>query len=61
VPYDPSLTDWQSMSGYYASYGLRDAQTERDSFIIANWVHTISPKALFSVAPFYHFNQANYD
>jgi len=49
------------MSGYYASYGLRDAQTERDSFIIANWVHTISPKALFSVAPFYHFNQANYD
>ena len=61
VPYDPSLTDWQSMSGYYASYSLRDAQTERDSFIIANWVHTISPKALFSVAPFYHFNQANYD
>jgi hypothetical protein len=61
VPYDPSLTDWQALSGYYASYGLRDAQTERDSFLIANWVHTLSPKALFSFAPFYHFNQANYD
>jgi hypothetical protein len=61
VPYDPSQTDWQYLSGYYNSNGLRDAQTERDSFLIANWVHTISPKALFSVAPFYHFNQANYD
>ena len=34
---------------------------ERDSFVIANWVHTISPNALFSVAPFYHFNQSDYD
>jgi hypothetical protein len=61
IPYDPSQTDWQYLSGYYNSFGLRDAQTERDSFVIANWVHTISPKALFTVAPFYHFNQANYD
>ena len=29
--------------------------------MIANWVHTISPNALVSVAPFYHFNQADYD
>ncbi len=28
---------------------------------LVNWVRTLSPKALFSVAPFYHFNQANYD
>ncbi|HEY1160129.1 MAG TPA: TonB-dependent receptor [Terracidiphilus sp.] len=61
VPYDPSLTDWQALSNYYSSYGLRDAQTERDSFVIANWVHTLSPRALFSIAPFYHLNQANYD
>ncbi len=61
VPYDPSLTDWQALSGYYESNGLRDAQTERDSFVIANWVHTLSRRALFSVAPFYHFNQANYN
>ncbi len=61
VPYDPSQTDWQALSGYYSSYDLRDAQTERDSFVIANWVHTLSPKALFTVAPFYHLNQADYD
>lgn len=61
IPYDPTPDDWQQASGYYASYGLRDAQTERDSFVIANWVHTISPKAVFEAAPFYHFNQANYD
>ena len=49
------------VAAYYCSYGLRDGQTERDSFVIANWVHTFSPKALFSVAPFYHFNQSDYD
>jgi hypothetical protein len=61
VPYDPSQTDWEALSGYYASYGLRDAQLERDSFVIANWIHTLSPNALVSVAPFFHFNQADYD
>ena len=61
IPYDPSLTDWEALSSYYNSHGLRDGQTERDSFVIANWLHTLSPKALFSVAPFYHFNQADYD
>ena len=64
VPYDPSQTDYEcptGASGYYCSWGLRDGQTERDSFLIANWVHTISPRALFSVAPFYHWNQADYD
>ena len=54
-------TTTNATSDYYCSYGLRDGQTERDSFVIANWVHTISPKALFSVAPFYHFNQSDYD
>jgi hypothetical protein len=61
VPYDPNPNDWQQASQYYESWGLRDAQTERDSFVLANWVHTLSPKALVSVAPFYHFNQADYD
>jgi hypothetical protein len=61
VPYDPTATDYETTSGYYSSFGLRDAQTERDSFLIANWVHTLSPKTLFSVASFYHFNQADYD
>jgi Carboxypeptidase regulatory-like domain/TonB dependent receptor/TonB-dependent Receptor Plug Domain len=61
IPYDPSLTDWEALSNYYNSFGLRDGQSEGDAFILANWVHTLSPKALFSFAPFYHENQANYD
>ena len=61
IPYDPDRNDWEQSSDYYNSYGLRDSQSERDSFAIANWVHTLSPKALFEIAPFYHFNQANYD
>jgi hypothetical protein len=61
IPYDPSNTDYEYTSGYYNSYGLRDAQTERDGFFIANWVHTINPKVLFEFAPFYHLNQSNYD
>jgi hypothetical protein len=61
IPYDPSGTDYECASAYYCSYKLRDGQTERDSFVIANWVHTLSHRALFEVAPFYHFNQSNYD
>jgi hypothetical protein len=61
IPYDPNQNDYETTSGYYSSYGLRDAQNERDTFVIANWVHTLSPKALFSFAPFYHLNQSDYD
>ena len=61
IPYDPDPNDWEQASQYYESYGLRDAQSERDSFILFNWVHTFSPKATLSAAPFYHYNQANYD
>ena len=62
IPYDPNPNDWeQAAPDGYLSAGFRDAQTERDSFVIANWVHTFSPKALYSAAPFYHFNQADYD
>ena len=61
IPYDPSQTDYECTSGYYCSWGLRDGQNERDAFALANWVHTFSPKALLSTAPFYHFNQSNYD
>jgi len=61
IPYDPNPNDWEQASQYYDSYGLRDGQAERDAFLLANWVRTLSPRALVSVAPFYHFNQANYD
>jgi hypothetical protein len=61
IPYDPDQNDWQQASQYYESYGLRDGQTERDSFVMAEWTHMLSPRAEFSAAPFYHFNEANYD
>ncbi|WP_348261733.1 TonB-dependent receptor [Telmatobacter sp. DSM 110680] len=61
IPYDPDPTDWEQASNYYNSTGLRDTQRERDSFAILNWVHTLSPKSQFQIAPFYHFNQASYD
>jgi hypothetical protein len=61
VPYDPNPNDYECTSDYYCSYGLRDGQTERDSFLIANWTHTFSPAALVSLAPFYHLNQSDYD
>jgi hypothetical protein len=61
IPYDPDPNDWEQSSNYYKSYGLRDTQREGDSFLIFNWVHTISPRASLEVAPFYHFNQASYD
>ena len=59
VPIDPNESDW--LSQLYDSSGLLDGQTERDAFFIADWVHTLSPKAIFEVAPFYHWNVANYD
>jgi hypothetical protein len=61
IPYDPDPDDYECASDYYCSADLRDAQTERDGFLIANWIHTLSPAALFSVAPFYHFNESDYD
>ena len=61
IPFDPNPNDWEQASQYYQSFGLRDRQTERDAFAIVNWVHTLTPKALFSAAPFYHLNQSNYD
>jgi hypothetical protein len=61
IPFDPNPNDWEQASQYYESYGLRDTQTERDGFVIANWMRTLSSKSMFSIAPFYHFNQADYD
>jgi len=58
VPYDPNQ-DW--LNELYDSSGLRDGQTERDGFFIADWAHTLSPTAIFEVAPFYHWNLANYN
>jgi len=59
IPYDADPKSW--LNHIYDSSGLRDGQTEQDAFIIADWVHTLSPKAMFEAAPFYHWNVANYD
>jgi len=59
VPIDPNQNDW--LTQLYNSSGLLDGQTERDAFIITDWVHTLSPTAIFEIAPFYHWNVANYD
>ena len=59
VPVDPNESDW--LSQLYDSSGLLDGQTERDAFLIADLVHNLSPSAIFEVAPFYHWNVANYD
>jgi outer membrane cobalamin receptor len=59
VPNDPNANDW--LSQLYPSNGLLDGQTERDAFLITDWVHTLSPTSIFEIAPFYHWNVANYD
>jgi hypothetical protein len=59
VPYDPNANSW--LNQLYDSSGQRDGQTERDGFFIADWVHTLSSTSIFEVAPFYHWNVANYD
>ena len=40
--------------------GIRDNQTERDSFLNATWAHTTKSGILFTLSPFYHFNSANF-
>jgi outer membrane cobalamin receptor len=41
--------------------GVRDVERERDAMADFTWVHTMAPGQLLTVAPFFHFNRANYD
>ena len=41
--------------------GGRDVERERDAMADFTWVHTVAPGQLLTVAPFFHFNRANYD
>ena len=59
VPYDPNPDSWENQN--YDSSGLRDGQTERDSFLLATWVHTLMKRGTFEISPFFHSNTANYD
>src|SRR5215472_5093677 len=38
---------------------VRDADHEADSFVNFSWVRTLSPGAVLTVSPFYHYNRAN--
>jgi outer membrane receptor protein involved in Fe transport len=40
--------------------GIRDTDRESDAFLNFSWVHTAGNGLLFTVAPFYHFNRAEY-
>ena len=40
--------------------GIRDDQSERDSFLNVTWAHTTKSGLLFTLSPFYHFNSANF-
>ncbi|MBV9266040.1 MAG: TonB-dependent receptor, partial [Acidobacteriaceae bacterium] len=47
----------QDMDGAY----MNDVERERDSVVTFSWVHSIAPGTVLTVAPFFHFNRANYD
>src|SRR6202035_2425049 len=68
IPYDPFPNDIENanipengLQAQYPSIGLRDGQHEGDAFVNFSWVHTLNSKALLTVSPFYHYNEANYD
>ena len=39
---------------------VRDADNEADSFVNFSWVRTLTPGAVLTVSPFYHYNSANF-
>ena len=41
--------------------GVRDVDHERDVFATASWTRTTPSGAIFTIAPFYHFNAAHYE
>ncbi|MGA7411823.1 MAG: TonB-dependent receptor [Bryobacteraceae bacterium] len=50
IPNDPDLQD----------AGIRDVQVEKDDLLGFQWNHTFSDGVLFSLSPYWHFNQAHY-
>ncbi len=58
IPYDPDPASYQNQ--LYPSSGLRDAQAETDGVVAFTWTHSLSPKAVMAMSPFYHYNSANY-
>jgi outer membrane receptor protein involved in Fe transport len=44
-----------------ATCNVRDTNRESDAFVNFSWVHTLSPGAVVTVSPFYHYNTALFD
>jgi hypothetical protein len=44
-----------------SSSGLRDAEHERDGYVLFSWVKTFNPNVVLTVSPFYHYNSADYN
>jgi hypothetical protein len=44
-----------------SSSGLRDAERERDGYVLFSWVKTFNPNVVLTVSPFYHYNSADYN
>jgi len=58
IPYDPNPNSPDNR--IYDTSRLRDGQHETDGYIAFSWVHTFNPDTLFTVSPFYHYNDAYY-
>ena len=59
IPYDPDPNDFENLQ--YDSSGLRDTQQETDGVASFSWLHTINPRTVLQVSPFFHYNKAVYN
>ena len=59
IPYDPDPNDFENQQ--FDTHALRDGQKETDGYAIFSWIHTFSEKAVLTVSPFYHYNNASYN
>ena len=58
IPYDPNPNSSENLQ--YNSSGLRDGQHETDGLVTFTFAHTFNTATLLQIAPFYHYNSANY-
>ncbi|HSU19974.1 MAG TPA: hypothetical protein VLI45_09560, partial [Acidobacteriaceae bacterium] len=58
IPRDPDPSDWES--SFYDSTQTNDGEHETDSFATLTWLHTYDATTTSQLAPFFHFNRADY-
>ncbi|MGH9529240.1 MAG: carboxypeptidase regulatory-like domain-containing protein, partial [Terriglobales bacterium] len=59
IPYDPDAGDSENQQ--YDSSGLRDSDRESDAIVNFSLVHTFNSRAMLTVSPFFHYNDADYN